>query len=78
MDSDQMAQQAMSLRDNDVFQAALDNLRNGALEALATVSTSDQEAIHHQQAIVKVVDEIRGDIDAFIRGAAPTSKPGLA
>jgi hypothetical protein len=78
MDTDQTAQLAMSLRDNEVFQAALDNLRSGALEALAKVATSDQEAIHHQQAIVKVVDEIRSDLDAFIRTGKPRAKPGLA
>lgn len=78
MTAEQIAQQAMSLRDNEVFQMALDNLRNGALEALAKVSVSDAEAIHHQQAIVTVVDEIRSDIDAFIRTGAPKIKPGLA
>ena len=66
------------LADNEVFQMALDNLRNGALEALAKVSVLDPEAIHHQQAIVTVVDEIRSDIEAFIRPGAPKVKPGLA
>jgi hypothetical protein len=75
---EQFAQQAMSLRDNEVFQMALDNLRSGALEALATVSVTDEEAIHHQQAIVKVVDDIRGDLEAFIRTGTPRTKPGLA
>lgn len=78
MDNDKFAQQAMSLRDNDAFQTALDNLRKGALEALATVAAGDQAAIHQQQAIVKVVDDIRSDIEAFIRTGSPKTKPGLA
>lgn len=78
MDIEQIAQQAMSLRDNEVFQLALDNLRNGAIEALVKVSATDTDAIHSYQATVRVVDELRADLDGFIRSGQTKKKPGLA
>jgi len=76
--ADQLAQQAASLRDNEAFQAALDNLRAGALEALARVAATDAEAIHAHQATVRVVDDLRGDIEAFIRSGLPRKAAGIA
>jgi hypothetical protein len=78
MDTEQIAQQAMSLRDNEVFQLALDNLRNGAIEALVKVSATDTDAIHSYQATVRVVDELRSDLEGFIRSGQAKKKPGLA
>lgn len=78
MDTDQIAQLAMSLRDNEVFQMALDNQRNGAIEALIRVDATDANAIHSYQATVRVVDELRSDIEGFIASGAPKKKPGLA
>lgn len=78
MDTDQTAQLAMSLRDNEVFQMALDNLRNGAIEALVKVNATDTTAIHSYQATVRVVDELRADLEGFIRSGQPKTKPGLA
>lgn len=78
MTPEQLAQQAMSLRDNDVFQMALDNQRNGAIEALVKVDATDTNAIHSYQATVRVVDELRADLEGFIRSGQPKTKPGLA
>lgn len=78
MDNEQIAQLAMSLRDNEVFQMALDNLRNGAIEALVKVNATDTDAIHSYQATVRVVDELRADLEGFIRSGQPKTKPGLA
>lgn len=76
--SDNLASQAMSLRDNEAFQQALDNLRNGALEALVRAPATDADAIRDYQATVRVVDELRGDLDGFIRSGAPRKAPGIA
>jgi len=73
-----MMQQAMALRDNEAFQAALDGIRADALEALVRVPATDTEAIRDYQATVKVVDEICERVDAFIRSGAPRKAPGIA
>lgn len=78
MTAEQLASQAQSLRDNEAFQQALDNLRSGALERLATVEATDIDAIHANQATVRVVDELRGDIEAFIRSGLPRKAAGIA
>lgn len=78
MDADQIAQQAMSLRDNEVFQMALDGLRTDALDALIRADATDAPAINKHQATVRVVDELRADLEGFIRSGQPKTKPGLA
>jgi hypothetical protein len=78
MTKDQLASLAASLRDNEAFQFALDNQRSSALEALAVVSVLDVEAINKHQATVRVVDEIRADLDRFIRSGQPRVPPGIA
>jgi len=78
MDNEQLSQLAMSLRDNEAFQMALDNRRKEALEGLVSVSATDTNAIHSYQATVKVVDELRADLDGFIRAGQARRKPGVA
>lgn len=78
MDIDQIAQQAMSLRDNDAFQLALDGIRINALEALIRADANDALAINKHQATVRVVDELRANLEGFIRSGQPKTKPGLA
>ena len=78
MDAEQIAQQAMSLRDNDAFQAALDGIRTDALDALIKADATDALAINKHQATVRVVDNLRADLDGFIRMGQAKTKPGLA
>lgn len=78
MNAETLANEAMSLRDNEAFQLALTNMRNTAVEALVRVKATDTEAIHTYQAIVKVVDELRTDLDGFIRSGQPKTAPGIA
>lgn len=73
-----MAQQAMSLRDNEAFQASLTNLKTAALEKLAVIDADDKSGILKAQATVQVVDGIREDIEAFIRKGIPRGAPGIA
>ncbi len=78
MDAQQAAQMAMSLRDNEVLQDAFAMLRANALEALATASPTDADAIRQYQATIRVVDELRDHLDGLIRSGGQKSRPGIA
>jgi len=78
MTPDQLSALAQSLQDNEAFQAALDGQRGRALEKLAIVPRSDEQGFYAAQAIVAVVDEIRSDLEAFIRAGKPKGPPGIA
>jgi hypothetical protein len=73
-----LAQQAMSLRDNEAFQASLTTIKAAALDKLAVIDADDRNGILKAQATVQVVDAIRDDIDAFIRAGKPRGAPGIA
>lgn len=75
---EQTASLAQSLKDNEAFQLALTNIRDEALNALATMPRADEAAFYSAQARVAVVDDIRGNLDQFIRSGAAKSPPGLA
>lgn len=77
MDSAGLAQLAQSLRDNEAFQLALTNMRSSALEGLVRTPPTDAEAIRDHQAKVRVIDELRGDLDAFIRSGQPKKAHGI-
>ncbi len=78
MDAEQLSQLAMSLRDNEVSQLVLDRIRTSAPDALVSADATDAQEINKHQATVRVVDELRGDIEGFIASGLPKKKPGLA
>ena len=78
MTADQVASLAQSLEDNEAFQAALDHMRADALDKLATMPRSDEQAFYSAQARVAVVDDLREHLEQFIRSGAGKKKPGLA
>jgi hypothetical protein len=78
MTADQLASLAMSLRDNEAFQHALNLTRENARDGLCQANASDAQTIMHFQAIVTVVDDIRGNFEQFIRSGKPTKPPGIA
>ena len=78
MTPEQLASLASSLKDNEALNLALDNARNGALERLATTEPTNTVAILANQAVVKVIDELRGDLDQFIRSGQPKKPAGIA
>lgn len=78
MTADQLASLAMSLRDNEAFQQALTNTRTDALETLVLVNPAEHDQIIGLQATVKVVDNIRGNLEQFIRSGATKKPPGIA
>jgi hypothetical protein len=77
MDKGQIAREAQNLWDNEVFQLALTNMRSVALEGLVRTPATDIEAIRDHQARVRVVDELRSNLGAFIRAGLPRKTPGI-
>lgn len=72
------AQLAASLKDNEAFQAALDNVRQSAIDHLCAADPDDKNSIIAMQATVRVVDDIRADLERFIRSGSPVKRPGIA
>lgn len=72
-----LAPLAQSLKDNEAFQAALDGMRSDALESLARAIATDANKIRDLQARIRVVDELRGNLEDFIRQGQPKQKPGI-
>ena len=66
-----LSSEAMSLRDNEAFQAALDAIRSNALDTLITVDADDKNSLLKAQATVQVVDDIRDNLRAFIDAGKP-------
>jgi len=77
MTDEQIAIEANTIKTSQVFQMALDAMRSEALEGLARASATDSEAIRDHQAKVRVVDDLRGSLEAFIRKGQPAKKPGI-
>lgn len=78
MTKDQLASLAMSLRDNEAFQKALEAQRTRARDALVAIDAADTLGILRLQATVKVIDELREDLEQFIRAAAHKAPAGIA
>ena len=78
MTPEQLASLAQSLKDNEVFQEALRVIRSDALDGLANIDADDKNGIIKFQAIVKVADDLRGNIEQFIRSGKPSKPPGIA
>lgn len=77
MSKEQLAAEAQRLKENEAFQAALNSMRSDALEGLARTPATDIETIRDHQARVRVVDDLRGNIEAFIRNGLPKKAPGI-
>lgn len=66
-----LAAEAMSLRDNEAFQAALNAIRSSAVDTLIAVNADDKNSLLKAQATVQVVDDIRDNLRAFIDAGKP-------
>ncbi len=73
-----LAALAQSLKDNEAFQEALNIIDKNARDVLTTVSLADVETFYRNQAIVKVVDELRANLEQFIRSGKAPKPPGIA
>jgi hypothetical protein len=78
MTPEQLASLAQSLKDNEAFDEAMKIIRADALERLAGIQYEMRDEFYMNQAIVKVADELRANLEQFIRSGAVPKKPGLA
>lgn len=78
MTPDQLASLAQSLKDNEVYQQALAKIRAEALERLAGIPYEARDEFYTNQAIVKVADELRDNLEQFIRSGKPKPPAGIA
>lgn len=69
---------AASLKDNEAFQEVLDIVKSGAIEALCMIDHDDAKGILKLQATIGVVNDIRDNLDAFVRQGKPRGAPGIA
>lgn len=78
MTQESLASEARSLLDNEAFVTALNGMRSSALETLARADATDTDTIRTHQAKVRVIDELRGDLEQFIRSGQSRKAPGIA
>ena len=67
--SDHLAKEADRLKNDEIFQQALDDIRSEALNALAVANADDKTMILRLQQKVAVIDEIRNVLDRYIMAA---------
>jgi hypothetical protein len=72
--SDHLAKEAARLRDDDLFNMALDAIRTEALEDLANANADDKTAILRLQQRAVVVDEIRAMLDRYVMAAGSSQE----
>lgn len=69
MNKDHLAKEAARLKNDDLFNKALNDIRSEALNALATADADKYEVIVRLQQKVAVIDEIRNVLDRYIIAA---------
>jgi hypothetical protein len=76
MNSEHLAKEADRLRNDEIFNKALADIRLEALEALAAADADNYTAIVRLQQRVAVVDEIRTMLGRYIMAADVQEQPG--
>ena len=76
MNTDHLTKEADRLKNDEIFNKALDDIRAEALEDLAKAVANDVINIHRFQQKVAVVDEIRATLDRYIMAADVQENPG--
>ena len=74
--SDHLAKEADRLKNDEIFQQALDDIRSEALNALASADADDKTMILRLQQKVAVIDEIRNVLDRYIMAADVQDEAG--
>jgi hypothetical protein len=64
--SNHLAKEASRLKNDEIFNKALSDIRSDALNALATADADDKTMILRLQQRVAVIDEIRATLDRYI------------
>ena len=74
--SDHIAKEAERLKNDPIFNKALDDIRADALNALVTADPDNKSQIIRLQQVAAVTDEIRNVLDRYIMAAAVQEEPG--
>lgn len=74
--SDHLAKEADRLKNDPIFNKALDDIRTDALNALVTADADNKSQIIRLQCVAGVVDEIRNVLDRYIMAADVQENPG--
>ena len=67
--SDHLAKEADRLKNDPIFNKALDDIRRDALESLMSANADDKSQIIRLQQVALVIDEIRNVLDRYIMAA---------
>lgn len=77
MTPEQMAKEADRLRNDPIFNKALDDIRADALNSLVKADADNKSDIIRLQQVAVVTDEIRSVLDRYVMAAADTQEtPG--
>jgi hypothetical protein len=74
--SDHLAREAERLKNDEIFNKALDDIRADAIEELIVASPDDKSNIIRLQQIAVVTNEIRNVLDRYIMAADVQEDPG--
>jgi hypothetical protein len=74
--SDHLAKEADRLKNDEIFNKALADIRSETLDALAVANADDKTMILRLQQKVAVIDEIRTTLDRYIIAADVQENPG--
>lgn len=69
MNSEHLAKEADRLKNDPIFNKALDDIRSDALDALAEADADNTTMILRLQQRVSVIEEIRTTLDRYIMAA---------
>jgi hypothetical protein len=71
-----LAKEAARLRDDPIFNKALDDIRADALDMLALANPDDKTTVLRHQAMASMALEIRNVLDRYIMAADVQENPG--
>ncbi len=76
MDKEHLSREASRLKNDEIFNRALDDIRADEIEALVVANVDDKTAILRHQQMVLAIDEIRNVLDRYIMAADVQEDPG--
>jgi hypothetical protein len=76
MNADHLAKEADRLKNDPIFNKALDDIRADALNSLVTADADNKSLIIRLQQVAVVTDEIRNVLDRYIMAASVQENAG--
>lgn len=76
MKSDHLAKEAARLKEDPIFNKALDDIRADAISELVKADADDKSKIIRLQQVAAVTEEIRNVLDRYIMAADVQDEPG--